>query len=77
MAVVVIWGGPVGGIVGSNIFRQQDAPTYVPGLYTTVAMAVVIITGNVLLAFVYRRRNQIAEQSNTPVDGVPGFKYSL
>ncbi|EXJ67576.1 uncharacterized protein A1O5_09589 [Cladophialophora psammophila CBS 110553] len=77
MAVVVVWGGPVGGIVGSNIFRQQDAPTYVPGLYTTVAMAVVIIAGNVLLAFVYRRRNQVAEQSNTLVDGVPGFKHSL
>ncbi|KAK5215971.1 hypothetical protein LTR72_011029 [Exophiala xenobiotica] len=77
MAAVVVWGGPIGGIVGSNIFRQQDAPTYVPGLYTTVAMAVLIIAGNIVLALVYHRRNRIAEKNNTLVDGVPGFKHSL
>ncbi|EXJ80938.1 hypothetical protein A1O3_07226 [Capronia epimyces CBS 606.96] len=77
MAAVVAWGGPIGGLVGSNIFRQQDAPTYVPGLYTTVAMAVMIIVGNVLVALVFHRRNRIAEQTNTPVHGVPDFKHSL
>ncbi|KAK5277356.1 hypothetical protein LTR40_010487, partial [Exophiala xenobiotica] len=77
MAAVVVWGGPIGGVVGSNIFRQQDAPTYVPGLYTTVAMAVLIIAGNIVLALVYHRRNRIAEKNNTLVDGVPGFKHSL
>ncbi|OQV05076.1 hypothetical protein CLAIMM_09870 [Cladophialophora immunda] len=77
MAAVVIWGGPIGGIIGSNIFREQDAPTYVPGLYTTVAMAVVITAGSVFLAFIYHRRNRIAERTSTLVDGVPGFKHSL
>ncbi|PMD15411.1 MFS general substrate transporter, partial [Hyaloscypha hepaticicola] len=45
VAVVTVWGGASGGIIGSLIFRTQDALHYTSGLYTSISMASCIILG--------------------------------
>ena len=42
-AGILIGCGAVGGIIGSLIFRGQDAPSYGPGLYTTIGLTIVSI----------------------------------
>ena len=36
----MIAGGGIGGIIGSLVFRQQDAPQYRPGLIVVIALQV-------------------------------------
>lgn len=36
--------GGVGGIAGSLVFRTQDAPTYIPGLWACIAASLLLIT---------------------------------
>jgi hypothetical protein len=35
-ATLVSFGG-IGGIAGSLVFRSQDAPKYIPGIWATIA----------------------------------------
>lgn len=38
VAAAMISVGAAGGICGSTIFRSQDAPQYLPGMWSTIAM---------------------------------------
>ena len=76
MAVVTIWGGASGGIIGSLIFRTQDAPHYTPGLYTSISMASCIILGMLVLGSYYHLCNKRAEKG-VIIHGIYGYRYSL
>ncbi|KAF2161167.1 hypothetical protein M409DRAFT_59424 [Zasmidium cellare ATCC 36951] len=39
-SALIIGGGAIGGIIASNIFRQQDAPRYTPAMATVIATQV-------------------------------------
>jgi heme/copper-type cytochrome/quinol oxidase subunit 2 len=56
----------------------QDTPKYIPGIWTAIAfqlmtIVLVIITSSY---FAYRNR-QVRRGDGPPIEGVPGFLYTL
>ncbi|KAK7894804.1 hypothetical protein LTR67_005543 [Exophiala xenobiotica] len=76
-AGILIACGAVGGIIGSLIFRGQDAPTYGPGIYTTIGLTVYMIFALAFMVWTYHKRNKQADRDGTDLEGVPGFRYAL
>jgi sugar phosphate permease len=65
--------GAVGGIIGSTVFRSQDAPTYTPGSIVVMCCAGTIIVVSSMLALHMRRLNRLAaDQQDYPL-----FVYTL
>jgi hypothetical protein len=73
----LVGAGGVGGIIGSTVFRTQDAPEYGPGILTTMISSglVIVITG--LLSIKFHLANKRVERGGKPIEGQPGFKYTL
>lgn len=69
--------GAVGGIIGSQIFRTQDAPTYRPGLYAAIGLTAAFMVHTAAMAEYYRRQNKKADDGVLIIDGVVGFRYTL
>ena len=73
---ILVGGGGCGGVIAANVFRQQDAPKYLPGLYTGIAvqaLTVVLVSKNF---FVFYRQNRKAERGETLIEGTEGFRYT-
>jgi len=77
-AVTVGFGG-VGGILATTIFRQVDAPRYLPGIYTTIGCQILLwVLLCITTMFLHRqnvalRRGKLEE----PLEGREGFFYTL
>jgi hypothetical protein len=68
--------GAIGGIMGSLICRGQDAPSYGPGIYTTIGLCVRNLFALVTLILVFRKRN-LRMESGELVEGPPeGYRYN-
>jgi MFS family permease len=62
-ATLVGFGG-IGGIAGSLVFREQDKPTYHPGLYACLAcclLNLILVSGMSVLFFVQNRKAERGE----------------
>ncbi|KAF9892040.1 hypothetical protein FE257_002446 [Aspergillus nanangensis] len=69
--------GAAGGVTGSTIFRSQDAPLYLPGMWSTIAMQLLYAVGTFCMSMYLRRRNRLADEGKVDVlEGVPGFRYA-
>lgn len=69
--------GAAGGVTGSTIFRAQDAPLYLPGMWTTIAMQVAYSIGTYAMSMYLKRKNkQVDEGKVTALEGVEGFRYA-
>ncbi|KAK4232010.1 general substrate transporter [Podospora fimiseda] len=81
-ASFVMFGG-IGGIAGSLVFRNQDAPAYKPGLYACIATTLLTILMVLGLSVVFTIKNKSAERGEGELecddDDVyePGFRYTL
>jgi hypothetical protein len=62
--------GAIGDIIGSLIFRGQDAPGYGPGIYTTIGLCVYNLFALPILIMVFRKRNKRMERGEL-VEGAP------
>lgn len=80
-AILVGFGG-IGGISGSLVFRNQDAPNYHPGLYACIAcslLSILIVAG---LTLHFRIENAKAERGEKELEinenetFSPGFRYT-
>lgn len=69
--------GAVGGIVGSLIFRAQDAPLYRPGMYAAFTLMVLLLINLAGIVAYFWRQNKRAEEEGLIIDGVEGFRYTL
>lgn len=69
--------GGVGGIIGSLVFRSQDAPTYHPGLYACIVTQVIIILIVMVLDTKFYFDNRRAEAGDKIIEGIEGFRYTL
>ena len=69
----------IGGILASTVFRQQDAPRYIPGMWTSAVLQVFIIFGMVITSIHFKRRNKQVENGTVkkPIEGLVGFKYTV
>lgn len=75
-SATLIGGGSIGGIIGTTVFRAQDAPNYRPGLLTTMianALVIVVVAG---LSFKFWRANRRVDRGGKPIEGLAGFKYT-
>lgn len=67
----------IGGIYSSLVFRQQDAPNYLPGIIAVMAICVstVIIASIMMLAL--RRANKQADEGKRIIEELEGFRYTI
>jgi succinate dehydrogenase hydrophobic anchor subunit len=76
-AVIIAFGG-VGGIFATTVFRQQDYPKYLPGLWATMACQFFNL---VLLAittmYFTHKNNQVREGKVKELEGREGFLYTI
>ncbi|ETI23078.1 hypothetical protein G647_04874 [Cladophialophora carrionii CBS 160.54] len=77
VAAVMISVGAAGGITGSTIFRSQDAPQYLPGMWSTIAMQVLYSAVTFGMSMYLKRQNRLADEGKRPaLEGVEGFRYA-
>ncbi|KAJ6438107.1 transposase-like protein [Purpureocillium lavendulum] len=69
--------GGIGGIIGTTVFRSQDAPAYRPGMYATIGASGLIIIITLLLDWKLSRANKRAAAGGKPIGGLEGFRYTL
>ncbi|KIW96533.1 uncharacterized protein Z519_03602 [Cladophialophora bantiana CBS 173.52] len=74
---ILIACGAIGGIIGSLIFRGQDAPSYGPGIYTTIGLTTYMVIALMFMVYIYWRRNNAADRDGIDIGGIPGFRYAL
>ncbi|EKD17677.1 uncharacterized protein L3040_003559 [Drepanopeziza brunnea f. sp. 'multigermtubi'] len=75
-ATLVGFGG-LGGIVGSTVFRDQDAPKYGPGIMTTMISSGLVIVITLALTLKFHLANQRVERGGKAIEGQEGFRYTL
>ncbi|KAI1053273.1 hypothetical protein LB506_012307 [Fusarium annulatum] len=67
----------VGGIYSSMVFRQQDAPNYIPGLIAVMAINVGAVVVAALTMLMLRHNNRQADKGKCLCEGREGFRYTL
>lgn len=75
-SAMLIGAGAVGGIIATNIFRQQDYPTYRPGLWTAIGTQITIIILVAKNIWLFSRHNRLLDQGKIAEDGPAGFRYT-
>ncbi|KAI1824947.1 major facilitator superfamily domain-containing protein [Xylaria intraflava] len=73
--------GGIGGIAGSLVFRDQDKPEYMPGLWACIAVSLlnIIIVGACTISFYYdNKKADRGEKELEPIDNEdePRFRYT-
>ncbi|KAL2870160.1 major facilitator superfamily domain-containing protein [Aspergillus lucknowensis] len=76
-SATLIGGGSIGGILGTTVFRAQDAPDYRPGLLTTMLANALIILIVVAMSVKFHCANRRVDAGGKPIEGLEGFKYTL
>ena len=69
--------GGIGGIAGSLVFRTQDAPTYIPGVWACIAANLLILTLLGVLSLFFAHSNRKARKGEKIIEGQPGFRYTI
>ena len=71
--------GAIGGIIASTVFREKDAPRYVPGLWTTAGLQFFILALVGINTLYFRSKNRQVDNGtiSKPIEGQVGFKYTL
>jgi MFS family permease len=75
-SATLVGAGGLGGIVGTSIFRAQDAPTYVPGMIGCMIAFGLIILVTIFLSIKFLRENRSAELGERVLEGLTGFRYT-
>lgn len=74
-ATLVGFGG-IGGVVGSLVFRSQDAPTYGPGIIASMVCNGIVIIVVMILSGYFFVCNKKAAKGELVIEGKPGFRYT-
>ncbi|PGH03461.1 hypothetical protein GX51_04035 [Blastomyces parvus] len=69
--------GGVGGIAGSLVFRSQDAPQYIPGIYAAIACQLLLLLIVGTLSLYFWRCNKKADRGEMVIEGSPTFRYTI
>jgi len=76
-SATLIGGGAIGGIIGTTVFREKDAPKYGPGILTCMLANAIIILVVAALSFKFHCANKRVEAGGKPIEGHVGFKYTF
>ncbi|KAF7361773.1 putative transporter C11D3.18C [Mycena venus] len=71
--------GSIGGVLASTAFREQDAPRYLLGIWVVIGVQFLTLSLLVLLSWHFARKNRLSREGklDTPLEGQPGFFYTL
>ncbi|KAF9883376.1 hypothetical protein FE257_003543 [Aspergillus nanangensis] len=69
--------GASGGMTGSLVYREQDAPTYRPGICTCMGLTGLSIVLVALLSIRLRAKNRQADRGELVIGNLEGFRYTL
>lgn len=76
-SATLVGAGGVGGIIGSTVFREQDAPGYLPGIEACMIANGLCIIIVALLSIKFLHANQQAEKGHKMIESQIGFRYTL
>ncbi|KAK5705820.1 hypothetical protein LTR17_021331 [Elasticomyces elasticus] len=76
-SATLVGAGGIGGIVGSTVFRAQNKPGYRPDMYATIIASGLIVFITLALDLKFKRANKRAASGGKPIEGLPGFRYTL
>ncbi|EDR07121.1 uncharacterized protein LACBIDRAFT_298947 [Laccaria bicolor S238N-H82] len=74
--VIVAFGG-VGGVFATTVYRQQDFPRYLNGLWATMGCQFLLLMLLAVNTLILNRRNRSARLGNVVLEETPGFLYTL
>ena len=69
--------GGVGGIIGAVIFPPEDAPQYLTGIWTCIALMLLILVIIATLSVYSRRQNRKADRDGVRLESHGGFRYTI
>ncbi|TFK25453.1 high-affinity nicotinic acid transporter [Coprinopsis marcescibilis] len=76
-AITIAMGG-IGGIFATTVWRQQDVPRYIPGIWATMACQFTMLLLLAVNTFVFRRRNNLLRQGKVAsLENTEGFEYTI
>ncbi|KAJ8094891.1 hypothetical protein PM082_010106 [Marasmius tenuissimus] len=61
----------VGGIMASTVFRQQDYPRYLNGLWTVIGLQIALLVTLSITTFTFHRRNVLSKRVSNPINFAP------
>lgn len=76
-SATLVGSGGIGGIIGSTVFRQQDAPGYKWGIVTCILANGLIILITLALTWKFKRANKRVDNGGKMIEGQVGFKYTI
>ncbi|GIZ47405.1 hypothetical protein CKM354_001049700 [Cercospora kikuchii] len=76
-SATLIGGGGIGGIAGSLVFRSQDKPEYLPGIYACLVCNIIIAILVCVNTVYFRSENRKAERGEKVLEGDPNFRYTI
>lgn len=62
--------------MGTTVFRDQDKPTYIPGITTCMIACGLVIVITIILEFKFWRANKRAAAGGKIIEGLEGFRYT-
>lgn len=68
--------GALGGIIGSTVFRSQDAPTYTPGIIVVLCFSAVIIAICSFMNIYLNRLNRLQKETGVVLEDQRSFLYT-
>ncbi|KAF8894002.1 major facilitator superfamily domain-containing protein [Infundibulicybe gibba] len=76
-AAIIAFGG-IGGIFATTVYRQQDAPRYLNGIWATIACQFMMLLLVSCLTWTFIRRNHLLREGKLmQLEGQPGFFYTI
>lgn len=69
--------GAIGGIIGSTVFRSQDAPSYTPGVITVLCTCGLLSFLAMVLAFHFHRQNKAHREHGKILEGDRTWTFTL
>ena len=75
-SATLVGAGGVGGIAGALVFRNQDKPKYLPGVYACITANLCILVGTAGLTLWFRYCNNRARKGVTVLEGSKDFLYT-
>lgn len=76
-SATLVGAGGIGGIIGSTVFREVDAPAYRPGIWTTMIACGLVVVITCLLMLKFEMANRRAARGGKVIEKQEGFRYTL
>ncbi|KAG5718617.1 hypothetical protein E4T56_gene16579 [Termitomyces sp. T112] len=76
-AVIAAFGG-IAGVFSTTVFRQEDYPRYLNGMWSTMGCQFLLLVLLAMTSYTFIRRNRLAREGKIgPLEGQPGFYYTI